>query len=449
MTKLWQKNTSKFDKNVEEFLSGKDVYLDDKLCQWDVFGSLAHISMLYKINILEKDEYSLLKNELISVLNLSNKNKFKISSEDEDVHTKIENYITSKIGDVGKKIHTGRSRNDQVLVDLRLYSKFELLNVIELAIKLSETMLSYADKYSKIPMPGYTHMQKAMPSSVGMWFSAYGESILDDIKILCNSLQIIDQNPLGSGASYGIPLPIDRELTTNLLGFNQVQNNSLYCQNSRGKFEGLIVNSLSLLLYDVSKFASDILLFTTSEYNYFSISDIFTTGSSIMPQKRNWDVAELLRSKFNVINGYYFQIITTSSNLPSGYNRDFQDTKEALMNSFDMTKSSVEILLLFINSLTVNEEELNKSMSSELYATHAAIKLTNEGMPFREAYGKIGNSLHTVEKVEFSEVLSLSKHIGSIGNLAIDNKLLELGELKKLHNKAKVNFNNKLDYLIK
>jgi argininosuccinate lyase len=447
MTKLWQKNKIITNKIVDKFLSTDDVLLDNHLVKWDIYGSIAHITMLQKINLLSKSEYEILKNELIKILKLYEGGRFKVTLEDEDVHTKIENYITETIGNLGKKIHTGRSRNDQVLVDLRLYSKNELFLIIKKSLDVCDKLFSLAHIHKDVPMPGYTHMQKAMPSSVGLWFGAYAESILDATKTMINTLELIDQSPLGSGASYGIPLPLDRQLTADLLGFHKVLNNSLYAQNSRGKFEAQIVQGMSMAMYDISKFSTDLLLFTTSEFNYFSIDEMFTTGSSIMPQKRNLDVAELLRSKFNILNSAYIQIITTTSNLPSGYNRDFQDTKKPLMESFTVMDQSLEIFLLLISSITVKKESLEKSMTSELFATHSVLELTKHGTAFRDAYGEVGNNLKNVKNINFMSVLNQSTHQGSVGNLSTEVSIKKMNEMRFEVNKSYKKFKSVLHTL--
>ncbi len=271
MKKLWEKNY-KQNKIAEAYCFGDSAVLDNKLITYDVLGSIAHAKMLARIGILNKQEFLKLKTKLIEILDLEKQNKFQIKPGDEDVHTKVENYLTEELGDLGKKIHTARSRNDQVLVDLRLYSKENTFFIADVSLDLSEKFIKFAQKYEFVPMPGYTHMQKAMPSSVGMWIGSFAESLLDDLQILKAAFEVNDQNPLGSGAAYGVSLPIDRELTSKLLGFTKTQNNSLYCQASRGKCQLVIIGALTQIMLTLARFAEDLLIFTTSEFSFFQVA---------------------------------------------------------------------------------------------------------------------------------------------------------------------------------
>ncbi|HRN95857.1 MAG TPA: argininosuccinate lyase [Candidatus Levybacteria bacterium] len=447
MKKLWQKNNSISNRQVEQFLSSEDLMLDYNLVQWDIYGTLAHILMLKEIGILSINEHLKIKKELLKMLVLHNSNKFVLNDKDEDVHTKIETDITIKLGNIGKKMHTARSRNDQIALDIRLYAKDQLFSICNQLLEISEVLFGLAKKNESIPMPGYTHMQKAMPSSVGMWFASYAESMIDNIQILKSILTVIDQSPLGSGASYGVPFPIKRELTAKILGFKKVQNNSLYTQHTRGKFEAFVVFGLSQVMYDVSKFATDLLLFTTSEFNYFSVKDEFTTGSSLMPQKKNVDVAEILRAKFHTVNSNYFQINSISSNLPSGYNRDYQETKKPFIESINTTRTSLNIFLLLLKAIEPNKEVLNNAMSSDLFATHSALNMAKQGVPFRDAYGKVGNNLSRVSQIDFIQVMKDSTHIGAIGNLGIKGNLSRLNQQKKSLKKREHTFYTALEKL--
>jgi argininosuccinate lyase len=393
MKKLWGKNW-KLDPEVEAFETGGDLLLDQKLVWADVVGSIAHAMMLYKIGILTKKELSQAKKGLSQIQNLNNKGKFMLLMGDEDVHTKIENYLTSHVGIVGKKIHTGRSRNDQVLTALRLYTKQELFSIRKEIMGLIDAFLSFQKKYAYVPMPGYTHMQKAMPSSVGLWAESFTESLLDDLVALKAALTLVDQSPLGSAAGYGVPLLLDRDYTAKLLKFAKVQHNALYCQNSRGKIEGAVLAALISVLQTINKFASDVLLFTTSEFGYFTVADELTTGSSIMPQKKNIDIAELLRSKLHIVLGDYNAIIGISSNLPSGYNRDLQDTKKPLMGSLEISKQSIMIATILVSKIVPNIKKLNAAMTPELFATHKALEQVKQGKAFREAYYENKNKLY-------------------------------------------------------
>lgn len=388
MTKLWQTKI-KLDKQVEAFETKDDLLLDQKLVQYDVLGSIAHAMMLEKIGILTAKELKLLKKNLEEILQLHEKGKFQLTEGDEDVHTKIENYLTEKCGEAGKKIHTGRSRNDQVLTALRLYTKDKLGNIIKEVQSLEMSFIECAKKYTKVEMPGYTHMQKAMPSTVGLWAGSFAQSLEDDLKIVQTIYNIINQSPLGSAAGYGVPFNVKRDYTAKLLGFKKVQENPLYCQNSRGKFEASVLAVLISVLQTINKFAQDVLLFTTSEYGFFTVDNSLTTGSSIMPQKKNIDLAELLRSKVHILLGHYVAIVSLSSNLPSGYNRDLQDTKKPLFESLEIAINSLKMCQILLSGLHPKGAKLKAAMTEELYAAENAMKLAKKGIPFRTAYKKI------------------------------------------------------------
>ncbi len=404
---------------IETFETKDDLLLDQKLIIYDVYGSLAHAKMLKKIGILSAKELMQLKEGLKEILSLAEQNHFILEQGDEDIHTKIENFLTEKYGAVGEKIHTGRSRNDQVLTAIRLYSKDKLLAIWEAVILLSESFQQFAKAYESVPMPGFTHMQKAMPSTVGMWGSAFVEALFDDITALQTAYTLTDQSPLGSAAGYGVPLPLDRQYTADLLGFKKVQINPIYCQNSRGKIETQIIAALSTILFDINKFATDILFFTSSEINYFSVSENLYSGSSIMPQKKNVDIAELLRSKLHLLIGHYTQIMSLSSNLISGYNRDFQDSKKPFFESLDIAHDSIQAATLLITNLIPNRPKLESALTPEIFATHQALKLVSQGMPFRQAYQKVGNDLQHIEKDNTAVLLQQSNHIGGTGNLML------------------------------
>src|SRR3989338_1085897 len=326
MEKLWQKDYSQ-NKLAETYCFGDTALLDNVLIVPDVLGSISHAQMLCQIDVLTKEEFKKLKHALIEIIKLEKKRKFKVELGDEDVHTKVENYLVSKLGDLGKKIHTGRSRNDQVLTDLRLFTKENLFKISFLCHRLVSSFLDFADKYKLVPMPGYTHMQKAMPSSVGMWSGSFAESLTDDLNMLKCAFIINDQSPLGSAASYGVPLVLDRELTAKLLGFKRVQSNSLYAGSSRGKSHLIVMHAALQIMLTLSRFASDILLFTTSEFNFFNVDKTLSTGSSIMPQKKNLDVLESLRARTHVVISFEQSIAGIIAGLPSGYHGDFAETK--------------------------------------------------------------------------------------------------------------------------
>ena len=390
MTKLWQ-TKNKLNKLVEAFETKDDLLLDQKLVKYDCLGSFAHAKMLREIGILTAKELEILESGLMEIMELDKYGKFKLVEGDEDIHSKIENYLTEKFGEAGKKIHTGRSRNDQVLTALRLYMKEQLDLISREVISLQKSFGAYSIKYKNISMPGYTHMQKAMPYSVGLWAVSFEVSLSDDLQLVQTIYNIINQSPLGSAAGYGVPFDVKRDYTAKLLGFDKVQENSLYCQNSRGKFEASILSALISILLTINKFASDVLLFTTSEYGFFTVDDTLTTGSSIMPQKKNVDLAELLRSKVHIVLGNYVAIVSLSANLPSGYNRDLQDSKKPLFESLEITLESLQMCQILLSGLHPKGAKLKVAMTPELYAAEDAMKLAKKGIPFRTAYQKIAS----------------------------------------------------------
>lgn len=341
--KLWEKGY-KLDQLIETFMTGDDPGLDRVLIPYDCMGSIAHAKMLAKIGVLTTDECHQLVCELHSLMRLSEKGQFIIQPEDEDVHTAIENALTAKLGHIGKKIHTARSRNDQILLDLRLYSREWLLKTAQDVQGAIHVLLSFAEAYHAIPIPGRTHFQRAMPSSLGLWAGAFAESLLDDMELLKTAYLLVDQCPLGSAASYGVALDIDRQYVADLLGFEKVQNNVLYANNSRGKFEAVILNALVQIMNDLSKIATDIIIFSAPEFGYLGLPEKFCPGSSLMPQKRNPCPLELIRAKSATLQSYLFQVLEIVRTLPSGYNRDFQETKRPLMQGFETTCLSLKVL---------------------------------------------------------------------------------------------------------
>ncbi len=415
MTKLWQKGYS-VHSLVEHYEAGQNSKLDMRLIRHDVWGSLAHAAMLRSIEVLTADEHEALKAALCEILQLEATNEFIIQPTDEDVHTSVENYLTAKTGSIGKKIHTARSRNDQILVDTRLYAKENLHLVARKLFALCDALLTFAQKTMDIPMPGYTHMRRAMLSSVGLWAASFAEALLDDEQLLSTAYAISDQSPLGSAAGYGVPLPIDRQLVSDLLGFSRVQNNVIYVQSSRGKIEAAIVQALTQIMLDLSKLAQDMLLFTTAEYGFFQVSQEVCTGSSIMPQKRNLDVMELVRARAQTMLALQQQILGIISGLPSGYNMDYQETKRPFIEALDLVQESLDICTLVVNNLQVNTD-----------ATDRAYELTTStNMPFRDAYRIIGaevlaqldrNVPFPVEGQEqLVNRLKARNHLGGAGN---------------------------------
>ncbi len=386
--KLWDKGYS-LDEEVEEFTVGDDYLLDMKLVKYDCLASIAHAKMLGRIGILKKDEVDRLVKELNRIIKLWEDGKFNISKHEEDVHTAIENMLTDRLGQLGKKIHTGRSRNDQVLTALRLYQKENLKSCMYLAEQYIESAGNFSTTYGKIELPGYTHTRKAMPSSIKMWAEAFIDSMNDNVSLLESAYLLVDQSPLGTAAGYGSPLKLNREYTAEEMGFAKVQENPIYAQMSRGKFEATILHSLSQVMFDINKMATDLILFSMPEFGYFELPDKFTTGSSIMPNKKNPDVLELLRAKYHVVVSYEMQIKSLSSNLPTGYNRDIQLTKWPVMDGFEITQRSLKLASHLLDNLKVNKANCKKGLTGDVYATHLAYELVKKGMPFRDAYKEI------------------------------------------------------------
>ncbi len=398
MAKLWNKEGTAINKEIEKFAVGNERIIDLKLVKYDCTASIAHAKMLNNIGVLNGKELEQLVAALQEIVKLDSEGKFSISVEQEDCHTAIENFLTEKLSDIGKKIHTCRSRNDQVIAALRLFEKDELQQIEQLVKELITAIKNFSSRNAGIPIPGYTHMRKAMPYSVGKWAEAFSESLQDDILLLNAASQLIDQNPLGSAAGYGVPVfKIDRELTAKLMQFSKVQNNTLYVQNSRGKFEIAILDALSQIMLDMNKMATDIWLYTSSEFGYFELPAEFSMGSSIMPQKVNPDVIELVRAKTAMMRSYRDAISSIILNLPSGYNGDFKLTKEPLMNGIELSKSCISIMALVMGGLKVNAERCKSAMTPELYATEKALQLVKKGVPFRDAYRKVAES--SVEKI--------------------------------------------------
>ncbi|MBD3417915.1 argininosuccinate lyase [Candidatus Micrarchaeota archaeon] len=379
MTKLWKKGYE-LDAEVEAYTVGEDYLLDQELIPYDVGASIVHAEMLSECGYLTKEEAESIVSALKKLESLE------IKKEDEDSHTAIENYLVEKLGETGKKIHTARSRNDQCLVAMRLYFK-EHLQKLESEIN---ALVKELKKKKDVPMPGYTHTRKAMPSSSRMLFSAYADMLEDDLALLQPIKKILDKNPLGSAAGYGIPLKINRESTTKKLGFAKTQENPIHCANSRGKYELLVVNVLASVMLDLNKISSDLILFSTSEFGFFKLPKELCTGSSIMPQKVNPDPLELVRANYHVVAGYGAMLKGICSNLISGYHRDFQLTKGPALKSMKITLTSLKLMSKIIAGLEQDEEKMKAAMSRELYATEEAYKLVEQGVPFRDAYKEVG-----------------------------------------------------------
>jgi len=389
MAKLWKKGYE-LNKEVEKFTVGNDYLLDYKLVEFDCKASIAHAKMLKKIGLLKESELKKLIKGLNEIIELNKKCNFKIKLEDEDCHTAIENHLTKKYSEVGKKIHTARSRNDQVLTALRLYEKAELSKIKKLLENFKKALQKTIQQYSKVKIPGYTHMQKAMPTDVKTWLGCFVTSCEDNLKLLDSVLKLIDQSPLGSAAGFGVSVfKLDKKMTAKELDFSKVMKNPVYAQMSRGKFEATIINVLTQIMFDLNKLATDLVLFNMQEFGYISVPIHFCTGSSIMPQKKNPDVLELVRAKYHVVLGEEFKVKSLISNLMSGYNRDMQLTKEPLFKSIDTTKDCLSIITLVVSSMKVNKDECEKALTKGLFATEEAYKLVKKGVPFRDAYKKV------------------------------------------------------------
>jgi len=390
--KLWQKKYQ-LNSQIEKFTVGTDYLTDQKLVTYDCIASIAHAKMLHKIGILTKIECDKLIEVLQEIIALNGQGKFIVTLEDEDCHTAIENFLVNKLGDIGKKIHTARSRNDQILTALRLYYKEEIQSILQAIDELTYTLLLLNGKYGQMEIPGYTHMQKAMPSSVELWANSFVDS-MDDNKILLVGInELVDQSPAGTGAGYGVPIDVDRVMIASLLGFKKIQNNSLYVQNSRGKFESSLLHAFTQIMIDLNKMASDLLLFSMSEVGYVTLPAELCTGSSMMPHKKNPDVLELIRAHYHQMVSWEFQIKNISGNLISGYNRDMQLTKDPIIKGFELTKESLKIMKLVMENIHFNEERCKNAMTKDLYITKKAYELVNKGIPFREAYAQVAQQL--------------------------------------------------------
>ena len=419
MAKLWEKTYS-LDALMEAFTVGNDHVLDARLVNADCVASMAHAKMLSSIGILSKPECDSLMKELAGIIHLNAEGKFSISRSDEDVHTAIENHLVRALGDTGKRIHAGRSRNDQVLAALRLWSRGFLFTFQDACLGLISRLLDFAETHARVPMPGRTHTQLAMPSSVGLWAGAFAEELLDDAALARGAFSILDCCPLGSAASYGSPLPANREMVAELLGFSRVQNNVLYANNSRGKFESIALDAVEQTALTLSKMAQDLILFSLPEFGYFTLPLELCTGSSMMPQKRNPDGLELVRAKSAAISADVLAIKTMIRSLPTGYNRDFQETKGPFFSGCEAGLGCVRIMDLTFEKLVVNAEKLRAGFQPEIFATDKALELAAGGMPFRDAYKEVGASLQTLASRDPVEAIEKKKSTGSTGNLRLD-----------------------------
>lgn len=412
--KLWQKNTT-VDQAVDAFTVGQDRAMDMNLAPFDVLGSLAHTQMLQQIGLLTTDELEVIQKELKTIYGEIISGQFQIEEEVEDIHSQIELLLTRRIGEAGKKIHAGRSRNDQVLVDLKLYFRHEIEEVVQQVQAVFETFQQLSNQHRTILMPGYTHLQVAMPSSFGLWFGAYAESLVDDLEMMLAAWKVVNKNPLGSAAGYGSSFPLDRQLTTDLLGFQCMNYNVVYAQMGRGKSERLLAQGISSIAATLGKWAMDCCLYMSQNYNFIHFPDHLTTGSSIMPHKKNPDVLELIRSRCNKIQALPNEIALMTTNLPAGYHRDLQLLKENLFPAFTSLKECLAMTQLMLNNIEVNTAILNDPKYDYLFSVEVVNALVLEGVPFREAYKQIGLAIEGGTYKPDKNVHHT--HQGSIGNL--------------------------------
>ncbi len=415
--KLWQKDKASL-KEVEVFTVGKDREMDMYLAAFDVLGSLAHIEMLESVGLLEQSELKQLQIELKKIYSQIQKSEFKLQDDVEDIHSQVELLLTERLGDVGKKIHSARSRNDQVLVDVKLFLRNELEELTKTIQPFFELLQSQSEKYKNDLLPGYTHLQLAMPSSFGLWFGAYAESLVDDTITLKAAYDVVNKNPLGSAAGYGSSFPINRKLTTELLGFEDLNYNVVYAQMGRGKAERIVAQSLANVADTLAKLSMDACLYLNQNFGFISFPAELTTGSSIMPHKKNPDVFELIRSHCNRIKALPNEIMLMTTNLPSGYHRDLQLLKEHLFPAFKTLKDCIEMAGLMLSNIEVKKDILSDENYKYIFSVEEVNKLVNEGMPFRDAYKKIGLD---IEAGNFKYATSVRHtHEGSVGNLCTE-----------------------------
>ncbi len=433
--KLWEKSV-KIDKDIERYTIGRDREMDLYLAPFDVLGSMAHITMLESIGLLEKHELDVLLAEMKKIYADAVAGNFEIEEGIEDVHSEVELILTRRLGDIGKKIHSGRSRNDQVLVDLKLYMRHELQEITRLTVELFNMLIQQSEKYKNVLMPGYTHLQVAMPSSFGLWFGAYAEGLVDDLTVLNAAYKVVNRNPLGSAAGYGSSFPLNRQMTTDLLGFDSMDYNVVYAQMGRGKSERIVAQALGGIAATLAKLAFDACMYSSQNFGFIKLHDAFTTGSSIMPHKKNPDVFELTRAKCNKIQAVPEQIMLIMNNLPSGYFRDLQIIKEVFLPTFDELKDCLRMVTLMLEHITVNEHILDDSRYDLMFSVEEVNRLATNGMPFRDAYKKVGLD---IEAGKFTPTKTVAHtHEGSIGNLCNDRICALMDDVVKSFNFEKV-----------
>jgi argininosuccinate lyase len=423
--KLWQKENTIVSELIERFTVGRDKEFDIILAQYDVQGSIAHVKMLGEVGLMTKQESEIAVKGLEEILFEIENSKFQIEDGVEDVHSQVELLLTEKIGDTGKKIHSGRSRNDQVAVDIKLFLRAEILKLKNEVKSLFDLLILQSEKYKDRLLPGYTHLQIAMPSSFGLWFGAYAESLVDDLEVLSAAFIVTNKNPLGSGAGYGSSFKLDRSLTTNILNFSTLNYNSVYAQMTRGKTEKIVSFGVSSIAATLSKLSMDCCLYLNQNFNFISFPSELTTGSSIMPHKKNPDVFELIRGKCNRIQSIPNELTILLNNLPSGYHRDLQLTKEILFPAIEELKSCIQLAIVMLSSIEIKDNILEEEKYKYIFSVEAVNELVNKGISFREAYRQVGNK---IEKGDFKFDLTKGlhhTHEGSIGNL-MNEKITEM-----------------------
>jgi argininosuccinate lyase len=415
--KLWEKDIS-IDQRIDKFTVGDDRQLDLQLAEFDILGSIAHIKMLNKIGLIQDNELNRLLKSLRKLYQSVQKNNFRIEEDVEDIHSQMEMELTRELGDVGKKIHAGRSRNDQILVDLKLFTRSKLTNLVGSIESLFNHLLDLSEKYKNILLPGYTHMQVAMPSSFGLWFGAYAESLADDLLLIEAAYKIVNKNPLGSAAGYGSSFPLDRKLTTKLLGFEDLNYNSVYAQMNRGKMERIVSQAIASVASTLGKMTADIILYLSQNFNFISFPDQFTTGSSIMPHKKNPDVFEIIRARCNHIMALPNEIMLITNNLISGYHRDLQLLKNSFLPALNEIIECTDMMKYMLKHIQINKDILSDPKYTYLFSVEEVNKKVIEGVPFRDAYREVGEQ---IEKGTFKSNKEIKhKHEGSIGNLCND-----------------------------
>lgn len=429
--KLWNKDNTSVSEQIERFTVGRDREFDLLLAKYDVMGSIAHVTMLGETGLMKKEDAELAVNGLKGILLEIEEGKFKIEEDVEDVHSQVEILLTQRIGEAGKMIHSGRSRNDQVAVDIKLYLRAEILDIKDRVKKLFDLLISLSEKYKAVLLPGYTHLQIAMPSSFGLWFGAYAESLADDLLVLYAAYKTANKNPLGSGAGYGSSFPLNRTRTTELLGFEALNVNSVYAQMTRGKTEKVTGMALAAIAATLSKLSMDCCLYLNQNFSFISFPSVLTTGSSIMPHKKNPDVFELIRGKCNRITSVPNELTLMLNNLPSGYHRELQLTKEILFPAISTLKDCMDMAMLMLENISVKENILEDEKYKYLFTVEAVNDLVNKGVPFRDAYREIGN---LVDQGKFSYDAGQLRHTheGSLGNLRNDLIVEEMERTMKM-----------------